>query len=49
MNLMYGKDDFDSNMSAYPCIIELQNKSYMIYNGNEYGKFGFGYAEIEFN
>jgi hypothetical protein len=49
LGLSYSQDDFDSQMSAYPCIVELEGKTYMIYNGNEYGKFGFGYALLEGN
>lgn len=47
IGLTYHQNDFDSGMSAYPSIIELEGKTYMIYNGNEYGKYGFGYAELE--
>ena len=48
IGITYEEGEFDSNMSAYPCIIELENKSFMLYNGNDYGKQGFGYAEINF-
>jgi len=36
--------DFDSEMNAYPSIIDVDNKTYMFYNGNEYGKYGIGLA-----
>jgi len=37
---------WDSEMMAYPSVIELNGKIYIFYNGNEYGKFGFGVAEL---
>ncbi|WP_313397354.1 hypothetical protein [Stutzerimonas nitrititolerans] len=37
---------WDSEMMAYPSVIELNGKIYIFYNGNEYGKFGFGAAEL---
>jgi len=47
IDIPYASGDFDSDMSAYPSIVELQGRTYLIYNGNEYGKYGFGYAELE--
>jgi hypothetical protein len=41
------KDGWDSEMICYPNIIELQNKYLMFYNGNNFGKSGFGYAELK--
>ncbi len=38
------KGDWDSEMIAYPHIISHQGKKYMLYNGNTYGKDGFGLA-----
>ena len=35
---------WDSDMICYPCVFDLQGKRYMIYCGNEYGKYGFGMA-----
>lgn len=40
-------DDWDRQMMAYPNIIVCNNKKYMFYNGNNFGKMGFGYAEWE--
>lgn len=36
---------WDSEMIAYPHVIQVKNKCLMFYNGNEFGKTGFGYAE----
>lgn len=35
---------WDSEMIAYPFILRSQNKKYMFYNGNGFGKSGIGYA-----
>ena len=43
------KEGWDSEMIAYPNIIDVKDKRYMFYNGNGFGKSGFGYAEIEKN
>ncbi len=42
----YKEGEFDSDMSAYPAIIEAAGRTFMLYNGNNYGKDGFGYAEL---
>ena len=46
LQLPYSLNDFDSEMSAYPSIIRSDKNVYMFYNGNDYGKEGFGYAEL---
>jgi len=40
---------WDSEMICYPCVFEHQNRMYMLYNGNGYGKTGFGLAVMEGN
>ena len=42
-----GKSSWDNKMMAYPNIIKINSKKYMLYNGNHYGKYGFGYAELQ--
>ena len=37
---------WDSDMQAYPCVIEAGGRFYLFYNGNEYGKAGFGCAVL---
>ncbi len=37
---------WDSEMICYPSIIEHNRKTYMLYNGNGYGKTGIGIAEL---
>ncbi len=38
------KDEWDSDMIAYPHVIKFKNKKYMFYNGNGYGKDGIALA-----
>jgi predicted GH43/DUF377 family glycosyl hydrolase len=38
---------WDSEMQCYPHIFESNGDVYMLYNGNEFGKFGFGLAKLE--
>lgn len=40
-------DGFDSEMVAYPHVFECDNKIYMLYLGNEVGKYGFGLAILK--
>ncbi|MCE7530641.1 hypothetical protein [Polynucleobacter sp. IMCC 29146] len=40
-------DKFDSESIAYPYPFEHDGIYYMLYNGNNYGKTGFGYAVLE--
>lgn len=36
--------DFDSEMTCYPCVVEIAGKKHMFYNGNRFGAQGFGLA-----
>lgn len=38
---------WDSEMMAYPAVVTNKDVSYLFYNGNNYGREGFGYAVIE--
>ena len=40
-------DGWDSEMICYPHIFELNGQWIMLYNGNNFGKEGFGYAILE--
>lgn len=44
VGISLSKDGWDSEMMEYPLVFELFNKKIMIYNGNGFGKTGFGYA-----
>lgn len=39
-------DGWDSEMISYSHVFELDNKIYMMYLGNQVGKYGFGLAEL---
>lgn len=38
---------WDSEMICYPYVFEHKGNTYMLYNGNDYGKTGFGLAILE--
>ena len=40
-------EEWDSEMVSYPHVFALNNKVYMMYLGNQVGRFGFGIAEME--
>ena len=39
--------DWDSDMLCYPHVFELDGKIHLLYNGNEFGRHGFGVAVLE--
>lgn len=41
------ENGWDSEMIAYPYIVEYNRRRLLFYNGNGFGKSGFGYAEWE--
>jgi hypothetical protein len=38
---------WDSDMQCYPHVFEMDSDVYLLYNGNEFGRFGFGLARLE--
>ena len=44
--LLSAGDDWDSTMVEYPFVWQHKDQTYMAYNGNEYGKSGFGLASL---
>lgn len=38
---------WDSRMQAYPAVVTYEDRTYMFYNGNDYGRDGFGYAVVK--
>ncbi len=38
---------WDSDSVSYPFVFELDNEIYMLHQGNEMGRFGFGLAQLE--
>ena len=43
------EDGWDSQMMSYPHVFECDDNIYMLYNGNTFGKDGFGLARLEKN
>lgn len=37
---------WDSQMQCYPHVFECDDRVYLLYNGNEFGRHGFGLAEL---
>lgn len=40
------EEGWDSEMICYPYVVRHQDYTYMLYNGNNYGQTGFGYAIV---
>lgn len=38
---------WDSDMQCYPHVFECEGRLYMLYNGNEFGRYGFGVAVLQ--
>lgn len=47
INLPLSKKGWDSEMICYPFLFEHESNLYMLYNGNDYGKSGFGLAILK--
>ena len=47
LGLKVSDNGWDSQMTAYPCVVEVKDKRYMFYNGNGFGESGIGYAELK--
>lgn len=39
--------EWDSDMVCYPHVFECNEEIYLLYNGNEFGRYGFGLAVLE--
>lgn len=40
-------EGWDSQMQCYPHVFTCQDNIFMLYNGNEFGRYGFGLAQLE--
>jgi predicted GH43/DUF377 family glycosyl hydrolase len=40
-------DGWDSKMQCYPHVFKVDDRVYMLYNGNDFGREGFGLARLE--
>lgn len=45
--LAYSESGWDADMMCYPHIFSCDNKVYLLYNGNEFGRYGFGIAQLQ--
>ncbi|GHU81655.1 hypothetical protein FACS189415_0420 [Bacteroidia bacterium] len=45
--ITFSKKGWDSEMMCYPHVFECDDNLYMLYNGNAFGKYGFGIAVLE--
>lgn len=41
------EEGWDAEMQCYPHVFECDGKAYLLYNGNEFGRRGFGLAVLE--
>lgn len=39
--------EWDSDMMCYPNVFACNNKIYLLYNGNDFGRYGFGIAVLD--
>lgn len=37
---------WDSDMQCYPHLVQVRERLYLLYNGNEFGRYGFGLAQL---
>ncbi len=47
LGIALSESDWDSDMMCYPHVFSCDDKVYMLYNGNEFGRAGFGLAVLE--
>lgn len=47
MRLDVTEGEWDSDMLCYPHVFKCDGKVYMLYNGNQFGRYGFGLAVLE--
>ena len=47
LNFECSLEGWDNEMLCYPNVFVMNQKIYMLYNGNQFGKTGFGVAELE--
>lgn len=43
----FSEGEWDSDMMCYPHLFNCNGKTYLLYNGNEFGRYGFGLAVLE--
>lgn len=46
IGLEHSENGWDSEMVYFPSVLNVDDKTYLFYCGNEFGKTGFGFAEL---
>jgi hypothetical protein len=46
LGIAMSENDWDSDMMCYPHFFKVENQVYLLYNGNEFGREGFGLAVL---
>ena len=47
VGIFLSEEGWDSEMQAYPAALKIQGDIYLFYNGNSFGRNGFGYAKLK--
>ena len=47
LNFSVGTEDWENESVCYPCVVDVNGKRFLFYNGNQNGKTGFGVAVLE--
>lgn len=47
LGLTAGADEWESDMVEYPCVFDWNDRRFMLYNGNDYGRSGVGLAVLD--
>lgn len=47
VGIRFSKEGWDSEMMCYPNVFLIDGKMHLLYNGNEFGRFGFGLAVLD--
>lgn len=47
VNFLPGTEEWENEAVCYPSLFEFRDKTYMLYNGNNFGKGGFGLAVLD--
>ena len=45
--IAFAPGEWDSEMQCYPHLVRVRDRVFLLYNGNEFGRFGFGLAELQ--
>lgn len=47
LNFSVGSEDWENESVCYPCVVDVNGRRFLFYNGNQNGKTGFGVAVLE--